>query len=78
MKIKLNTDKNIPRDEHLENYLSSLISDELSRFSEHITRIEVHLADENGHKKGENDKRCVLEARLETDNPLLLLPMPIQ
>jgi ribosome-associated translation inhibitor RaiA len=70
LKIQLNTDKNIPGDQRLESYLSSLIQDELSRFSDHITRIEVHLADENSHKNGENDIRCILEARLENKQPI--------
>lgn len=70
MKIQLNTDKNIPGDERLESYLSSLIEGELSRFSDHITRVEIHLADENGQKKGVNDKRCILEARLENRQPI--------
>lgn len=70
MKIQLNTDKNITGDERLQSYLSSLIENELSRFSDHITRIEVYLADENGQKKGANDKRCTLEARLEGRQPL--------
>jgi ribosome-associated translation inhibitor RaiA len=70
MIIQLNTDKNIEGDERLEGYLSSLIEDDLSRFSEHITRVEIHLADENGQKKGENDIRCILEARLEKRQPI--------
>jgi len=70
LKIQLNTDKNILGDERLESYLSSLIENELSRFSDHITRIEVHLSDENGQKKGANDKRCMLEARLENRQPI--------
>jgi ribosome-associated translation inhibitor RaiA len=70
LKIQLNTDKNITGDERLESYLSSLIENELSRFSDHITRIEIHLADENGPKNGENDKRCTLEARIEGRQPI--------
>lgn len=70
MKIQFNTDKNIPGDERLEKYLSSLINDELSRFSEHITRIEIHLADESSHKRGESNTRCMLEARLESRQPI--------
>jgi ribosome-associated translation inhibitor RaiA len=70
LKIQLNTDKNITGDERLEGYLSPLIENELSRFSDHITRIEIHLADENGQKKGENDKRCMLEARIEGRQPI--------
>ncbi len=69
-KIQLNTDKNISGDERLESYLSSVIEDKLSLFSDHITRVEVHLADENGHHKGEDDKRCMLEARLKNRQPI--------
>jgi hypothetical protein len=29
---------------------------ELSRFGDHITRIEAHFSDENGQKEGQNDK----------------------
>jgi len=70
LKIQLNTDKNITGDERLQSYLSSLIENELSRFSDHITRIEVHLSDENGQKRGANDKRCMLEARLKNRQPI--------
>ena len=70
MIIQLNTDKNILGNEKLENYLNSLIREGLSRFSEHITRIEIHLSDENGYKKGEDDKRCMLEALLENRQPI--------
>ncbi len=69
-KIQLNTDKNIPGDERLESYLSSIIEEDLSRFSDHITRIEIYLADENSHKKGTDDKRCTLEARLKDRQPI--------
>jgi ribosome-associated translation inhibitor RaiA len=70
LKIQLNTDKNIAGDERLDSYLSTLVENELSRFSEHITRIEIHLADENGSKKGQNDIRCTLEARIEGRQPI--------
>jgi hypothetical protein len=72
MKVQLNTDKNISGNERVESYLSSLVEIELSRFSDHITRVEIHLTDENGQKKGENDKRCILEARLEKRQPIVV------
>lgn len=70
MKIQLNTDSNVTGSEELRASLTSLISDELSRFDDHITRLEVHLSDENGHKSGQNDKRCMIEARLEGMKPI--------
>lgn len=70
MIIQLNTDKNIAGDERLESYLNTIIKDELSNFSDNITRIEVHLSDENSLKNGEGDKRCMIEARLENRQPI--------
>jgi ribosome-associated translation inhibitor RaiA len=32
--------------------------------------LEVHLSDENGDKPGLNDKRCMMEARLEGRKPI--------
>ena len=73
MIIQLNTDSNVKGSEALKTYFTSIISEELSRFSEHITRIEVHLSDENGHKEGQNDKRCMLEARIEGKQPIAVV-----
>lgn len=63
MKIQFNTDKNIEGHERLEAYFTEELEKELARFDEKITRIEVHLGDENSTKGGVNDKRCVIEAR---------------
>jgi hypothetical protein len=30
----------------------------------------VHLGDENGHKRGGNDKRCMMDARLDGRPPI--------
>ncbi|MCK9399742.1 MAG: HPF/RaiA family ribosome-associated protein [Bacteroidales bacterium] len=70
MTIQFNTDNNITGSEELRAPLIALISEELSRFSQHITRLEVHLSDENGNKEGLNDIRCLLEARLEGRRPI--------
>jgi hypothetical protein len=64
MQIQFNTDKNVTGNEELIASSTSLISEELSRFSRQITRVEVHLSDEDGNKDGFNDKRCMMEARL--------------
>ena len=70
MKIQINTDKNISGKEELRSKLTDLISDELNRYSEQVTRVEVHLSDENAEKKGINDIRCLLEARLKGRKPI--------
>ncbi len=70
MTIQFNTDKNLSVHEAFGTKLDDILSDELSRFSEYITRLEVHLSDENGSKGGLNDKRCMLEARLKGKQPI--------
>jgi len=70
MTIQVNSDNNITGTEGLSNFVEKTIADTLNRFSEQITRVEVHLNDENSHKSGNNDKRCMLEARLEGMHPI--------
>ena len=70
MKIQFNTDKTINGSENNQDYFTSLIAEELENFQSHITRIEVHLSDENGKKEGLNDMRCLMEARMEGRQPM--------
>jgi len=70
MIIQLNTDKNLTIHQEYEDKIQSQINTALSRFSDLITRIEVHLSDENGSKDGLDDKRCLLEAKIIGKEPL--------
>lgn len=70
MQIQFNTDKNITESEDLIASSTSIIQEELSRFSSQITRLEIHLSDEDGNKDGFNDKRCMVEARLAGMKPI--------
>jgi hypothetical protein len=70
MNIQINTDKSIDVEVRHQEYFSTQISEALDRFQDYITRVEVHLKDENGKKEGVNDKTCVLEARLKGKQPI--------
>lgn len=70
MKIQFNTDKTISGEERNETFFTAQIADAVERFRSHITRIEVHLSDENGKKEGKNDILCLLEVRLEGRQPI--------
>jgi ribosome-associated translation inhibitor RaiA len=70
MKILFNTDNNIEGSERLSDYFSTLINEDLNRFNNYITRIEVYLSDQDGTKNGPSDKKCTLEARLKNMNPI--------
>jgi len=71
MQIQVNTDKHIEGGARLSAYVTQTLEDKLERFSEHITRIEVYLSDENAHKEGSDDKRCLLEARPKGLKPIV-------
>jgi ribosome-associated translation inhibitor RaiA len=70
MIIQFNTDKTVSGSEGNVAEFIAKIEDDLRRFSTHITRIEVHLSDENGKKRGLKDIRCLMEARLEGRQPM--------
>lgn len=70
MQIQVNTDHNIEGHEKLIHWIESEVSHALGHFSDHITRVEVHLSDENSGKSGGHDKRCLIEARLAAHQPV--------
>lgn len=71
MQIQINTGHNIEVHEALAAQVSGIVEIALSRFSGHITRVEVHLSDENSDKKvGHDTIRCMMEARLEGRQPI--------
>lgn len=69
MKVQINTDRNIEGDQSFAAHVTTVVEGALSRFSDRITRVEVHLSDENSAKGGDDDKRCMMEARLEGLQP---------
>lgn len=72
MNIQVNTDHNIEGSKELNNYATTSLSSVFERFKVAITRIEVHLSDENGSKTGGMDKRCLLEARISHHHPIVV------
>lgn len=72
MTIQINTDNTLNGDRQRQDFFKSQITESLKRYQSHITRIEVHLKDENGKKDGFNDVSCMLEARLEGRQPIAI------
>ncbi|WP_430400467.1 HPF/RaiA family ribosome-associated protein [Flavobacterium sp.] len=70
MLVQINTDKNIEGYSRMNDFFSGEIKKELDRFDSKVTRVEVHLGDENSDKFGTNDKRCLIEVRVEGKNPI--------
>ena len=70
MQIQFNTDSTIEGHERMQIHFTEELEKALSRFDDKITRIEVHMGDENREKFGIDDKRCMIEARLAGMNPI--------
>ena len=73
MQIQINTDRNIEGHEALAEQVRSAVGDALDRYRAQISRVEVHLSDENADKSGQRDKRCMIEARLEGRQPIAVI-----
>ena len=69
MQVQVNTDHNIQGDERLAEVAESIVADGLGGLAGRLTRVEVHLRDENAGKGGGDDIRCALEARPEGLRP---------
>jgi ribosome-associated translation inhibitor RaiA len=70
MQVQVNTDDHIHGGESLAQWVNDEALSRLSRFRDHITRLEVFLTDLDGSKSGVKDKRCRLEARVASRQPV--------
>lgn len=70
MRIQINTDNTIQGGSDVERFVRGVLDSKLGAVSSSITRIEVHLQDQNAQKSGPDDKRCMVEARLEGRAPV--------
>lgn len=69
MKIQVNTGDNVQGSVELIRLVQERIENAVANFGDSITRVEVHLADENAARGG-TDKRCLIEVRLKGVKPI--------
>jgi len=61
----------IDKNDALEQYVHDQVNQHLTHVADRITRVEVHLRDDNSHhKSASDDKRCTMEARPKNRQPL--------
>ncbi len=70
MQIQVHTDGNIDGGAELDEFVRSEVESRLARFSDDVTRVEVHLGDESAGRSTADDKRCMVEARPAWRSPL--------
>ena len=71
MKVQVNTSNDIENKDALERWASDYLNEQLGRFDQDITSIEVQMTDENHAAKGGGiDKRRMMEARVNGRAPI--------
>jgi hypothetical protein len=73
MQIQINTDRNVSGHQDVAERIEDLVLSAIGRFGERITRVEVHISDQNSAAKGgSSDLRCVMEARVAGLRPIVV------
>ena len=70
MQIQINADHHIENSVARDQWARSVVESALGHLADHVTRVEVHLSDENAATGGAADKRCMMEARLNGRAPI--------
>jgi ribosome-associated translation inhibitor RaiA len=71
MIVQVHANPNVEADEQLRTEVESVVASVVGRFADRISRVQVHLGDENSSvKRGSNDKRCMMEARIDGAAPV--------
>ena len=69
MQIQVNSNHTMQTGETFERWANTELNHALERFKNDVTRVEVHMSDENSDKSADQ-KKCVMEARLSHHEPL--------
>lgn len=70
MFVQISTDNQIKSDAEANARLEDKVRAKLKRFESRLSDVEVHVADTNGAKGGDGDKRVSLEARVNGHPPV--------
>ena len=63
MQIQVNADNHLESNEARDEWARGVVETAMAHFAEQVTRVEVHLSDENAGKGGAAVLRCTMEAR---------------
>ena len=70
MQVQFNSDSSVMGTENVAERIEAQLREKIGRFEDRLTRLEIHVRDENGAKGGGDDKVCVLEARISGEAPV--------
>lgn len=70
MQFQFNSDSSVMGTENVAERVEAMVREKVARFEDRLTRIEVHVSDDNGAKRGADDKHCTIEARPRGGRPI--------
>ena len=72
MLIEVRTDGNIKGSEQFSAEVKAVVHVTLDRYGDRLRRVDVHLSDAIGDKTGHEDKCCMIEARRDSCEPIVV------
>lgn len=70
MQFQFNSDSSVMGTANVAERIEAQVRHRLERFESRLSRVEVHVSDENGRKGGGDDKACMIEARIKGEKPI--------
>lgn len=70
MQFQFNSDSSVMGTDNVAERIEEQVRHKLARFEDRLTRVEVHVSDENARKGGADDKTCLIEARPRGGKPI--------
>lgn len=70
MQVQFNSDSSVMGTENVAERIEAQVTEKLARFADRLTRLEIHVRDENANKGGDDDKACTIEARPRGGKPI--------
>lgn len=72
MEVNVNTDNTIQRHSGLDERVTTLVEEAISRFGDHVRRVDVHLSNENKEKHEDGSNYCMMEALVSGYAPVVV------
>ena len=70
MQVQFNSDSSGMCTANVSDRIEARVREKLARYEDRLTRVEIHVHDENAHKHGHDDKACTIEARPRGGKPV--------
>jgi ribosome-associated translation inhibitor RaiA len=72
MEVNINTDNTIQRHQGLDEKVRTQVEEAISRFGDHVRRVDVHLSNENKEKHEDGSNYCMMEALVTGYAPVVV------